>query len=205
VITAPDILFTTADLTAGPGQPTAISALARSFPNFNTSQVATNQAGPGTIEPGIVVTFNNVGPVFINSGPYFLVGGINYSPDANSSYVFQWGSFDGTTNAPIVYPDTLSLASLEAQIYFQITNTPVTTKVNLPFSEQLGALGATPPYSWSLAANSPGLPPGLTNGVSSSGMISGTPTTTGTYDFTVQATDQGQRITQKVITITVTP
>jgi len=47
------------------------------------------------------------------------------------------------------------------------------------YSVSLAALGGVPPYTWFL--NSGNLPPGLN--ISSSGTISGTPTTIGTYDF----------------------
>ena len=43
------------------------------------------------------------------------------------------------------------------------------------------------PYTWSVTAGSP--PPGIT--LSSAGVLSGTPTTAGTYTFTVQARDAG--------------
>ncbi len=51
----------------------------------------------------------------------------------------------------------------------------------------LSGSGGTPPYSWALAQGSLPLPPGLQ--VSSSGVISGPPTTAGTFNFTVTATD----------------
>ncbi|HEY8157325.1 MAG TPA: N,N-dimethylformamidase beta subunit family domain-containing protein [Methylobacter sp.] len=57
--------------------------------------------------------------------------------------------------------------------------------VNTPYSVSLAAIGGTLPYTWSISAGS--LPPGLS--LSSSGAISGTPTTTATYTFTVQVTD----------------
>jgi len=47
----------------------------------------------------------------------------------------------------------------------------------------LTATGGTPPYTWSAT----GLPPGLS--ISSGGVISGTPTTAGTYSVTATATD----------------
>lgn len=48
---------------------------------------------------------------------------------------------------------------------------------------QLAASGGTAPYTWSVA----GLPPGLT--ASAGGLVTGTPTTTGTYTVTATATD----------------
>lgn len=53
------------------------------------------------------------------------------------------------------------------------------------YSQQLLATNGLPPYSWSLL-NGP-MPPGLT--LSTNGLISGTPTTTGVFNFKVQLSD----------------
>jgi hypothetical protein len=68
----------------------------------------------------------------------------------------------------------------------------------------LSALGGTAPYSWSVASGS--LPPGLSLDASS-GTISGTPTTGGTYGFTVGVSDSEQTpVTMtKDLSITVDP
>lgn len=55
-----------------------------------------------------------------------------------------------------------------------------------PYNQTLQAGGGTPPLTWSLTAGS-ALPPGLS--LSSGGAITGTPTTAGTFNFTVQAQD----------------
>lgn len=56
--------------------------------------------------------------------------------------------------------------------------------VGTSYDQNLSAAGGTSPYSFALTAGT--LPPGLTLGA---GSISGTPTATGTYAFTIQATD----------------
>ena len=55
------------------------------------------------------------------------------------------------------------------------------------YTTTLAASGGIAPYTWSLAGGA--LPPGLT--LSSTGVITGTPTTTGTSSFTVGAADAG--------------
>ena len=59
-------------------------------------------------------------------------------------------------------------------------------EVNVAYSDQLTVTGGTSPYTWSVSAGT--LPPGLTLGAST-GLLSGTPTTAGTYSFTVKVTD----------------
>ena len=66
-----------------------------------------------------------------------------------------------------------------------ITQTTVPNgTVGSSYSTTLTASGSTAPYTWSLPTGST-LPPGLT--LNSAGVISGTPTSTGTYSFSVTA------------------
>ncbi len=58
--------------------------------------------------------------------------------------------------------------------------------VQVPYTAALAATGGTTPYSWSVVAGS--LPPGLALG-GSTGAITGTPSASGQYSFTVQVTD----------------
>jgi hypothetical protein len=58
--------------------------------------------------------------------------------------------------------------------------------LGVPYSAQLGVAGADPPYTWALIPDvAP--PPGLTLNPST-GVLSGTPTTAGTYSFTLAVT-----------------
>lgn len=212
LLTAPDFLLAAQDETAGPAGILEVNTVLRTVPQFIISPAAGAQAGPGTMGPtGRRISYNDVGPIYENVGPFFvdpLLGGTVFF-QTNSIFIYQWGSFDGTTNDPIVYPSTTSIAGLEAQLFFQVSNglLPVASvSGNGPgnaYNVQLQATGGSPPYTWSLATNSAGLPPGLT--LSSSGVISGSPTTPGIYDFTVQATDLGARVAQRDLFIEVDP
>lgn len=66
-------------------------------------------------------------------------------------------------------------------------------------SVTLAAQGGVPQYSWSLASGS--LPAGLA--FSGAGVISGTPTATGTFGFTAQVTDQIGQTASRAYTLTV--
>ena len=78
-----------------------------------------------------------------------------------------------------------------------------TATSSVAYSQTLSAAGGMTPYTWSVVSGS--LPAGLSLG-SSTGMISGTPTTANTYNFTVRVTDsQGTPDTDdQALSITVT-
>ena len=61
-------------------------------------------------------------------------------------------------------------------------------QVSVTYSATVTASGGTTPYTWSIVSGS--LPPGLTLGAST-GQITGTPSQTGTFSFTVQVQDSG--------------
>jgi hypothetical protein len=109
-ITAPDILFTAADMVT-PGPPPNDPALSRSG-----TFILNPNASPGggitasTINPTVLVVLNNVGPMYWNMNPGYM----DYQQVLEYP-IWNWGSFDGTTNAPIVYPMGTSLAELQAE------------------------------------------------------------------------------------------
>jgi hypothetical protein len=111
VLTRPDILFSAEDIGLdSAGNPVAISRTATSGWANNDAlngQAALN--GPGVVQPQVVITFNKIGPYQFNYDPYFL-------DEANSFAGFLWGSFDGTTNPPVVYPSGISIQDLEQQV-----------------------------------------------------------------------------------------
>lgn len=67
------------------------------------------------------------------------------------------------------------------------------------YAAQLAASGGLPPYTWSITSGS--LPPGLT--LAGTGAISGTPTTSGLFSFTVQAEDSSNNTGSAPLSIAV--
>jgi hypothetical protein len=70
------------------------------------------------------------------------------------------------------------------------------------YSSQVAATGGSLPYAWSVSAGT--LPPGL-GLAASNGQISGTPTATGTFPFTIQVKDFLGGIGTKALSITIGP
>lgn len=82
----------------------------------------------------------------------------------------------------------------------QITTTSLPAGgVSVAYNQTLVATGGTTPYTWAVTAGT--LPTGLT--LSTAGVISGTPTATGTFNFTVQVTDAASFTATAGLTITV--
>ncbi len=114
----PDIIFNAADL-QGADASSAIPQVAISGTgNWNNSDALDgttgDDAGPGVIVPPFTITFNTVGPIFQNlqsAGSFFLTEGA-----FGSQSLLTWGSYNGTTNEPVVYPVGSSILDLERQV-----------------------------------------------------------------------------------------
>ena len=59
--------------------------------------------GPGVIQPHIKIELNNAAPVWMNGLGFFL-GAPSSMSEATATVLLRWGSFDDSTNAPILYP-----------------------------------------------------------------------------------------------------
>jgi len=72
---------------------------------------------------------------------------------------------------------------------------------DIPYNQTLTATGGVLPYNWSIISGT--LPDGLTLN-SSTGVISGTPTATGIFNFTVQVTDANSSTAVKQLSVPIT-
>jgi hypothetical protein len=177
--------------------------------SYDQTGRAGNQAGPGTIIDdsvlGRVYILNSQFPVFENlSAGTGTTNNFLVPTEAQQVPFTAWGSFDGTTNAPVVYPNGTSFGSLVGLMVGPAPATPTLPDGNIgvAYSAQLAGKGGTPPYTWSLAPGSPGLPDGLN--ISSDGQITGTPTgPAAIYDFTVRITDSAGKTRDVQYTITI--
>jgi hypothetical protein len=200
IVTAPDILFSAGDL-ASPN-PSIIgigtATFDRTVPNWDVNNVGAGLDGPGTINPPATIILNDVGDIFVSAGLAANGLGTNqFLQEINASQGLAWGSFDASTNPPVVYPDPAALTNLQNQLVVQVSPTSLPEGTNgtfyppTTFTASGGAF--TPPFTWSASPvagiTGSGLPAGLI--LSSAGVLSGTPSgnPAGTYDFTLQLTD----------------
>jgi hypothetical protein len=199
VLFKPDFLFSAQDLTDLPAS--AVRTITSQ--NFNDANANPNLAGPGNIEPNMEIQFNKIGPLLLNwYGTNFIVDGLS-EIGATTNYI--WASFDGTTNAPVVYPNGASIMNLEAQMLYQIVTPALPDgRVGAGYPQtQLQVAGGTAPYGWSWTGGVPDLPPGLS--LSASGLISGTPTAPGTYVFNVSVMGADGRSTTRTMQVIISP
>ena len=123
------------------------------------------------------------------------------------------GTITGTPTTPVTSNFTVRVTdstSSSATQAFRLTISPgltITTPQTLPsgttnvfYSQTLAAGGGSPGYVWSLISGV--LPSGLT--LSSSGTITGTPTTAGISTFTARVTDSSLATATQAYTLTVT-
>ncbi|MGA2868679.1 MAG: Ig domain-containing protein [Verrucomicrobiota bacterium] len=200
IVTVPDILFSAGDLATpnpdiiGAGELTAD----RTVPNWDVNNVGAGLDGPGTINPPATIVLSDTGDAFFSGGlAAFGLGTNQFLMETNTTQLLAWGSFDASTNPPVVYPDAAALTNLQNQMVIQVSPTSLPEGTNgtfygpITFTATGGAF--TAPFTWSAlpvaGMTGSGLPAGLI--LSSAGVLSGSLSgnPAGTYDFTLQLTD----------------
>jgi len=163
-------------------------------PALTISTTSLAEGTQGMAYSGIVSAAGGTGPYswIVSSGS--LPAGLSLgSSTPNSVTVSGTPTGQGTSNFTMKVTDA---AGLSATQMLSITIGPpplaITTTtlaggtVGTAYSQTLQATGGLQPYTWAVTVGS--LPAGLTLNTST-GVISGTPTATGTSNFTVQVTD----------------
>ncbi len=116
-------------------------------------------------------------------------GQLSGTPTAAGTFNFTVSATDSSTGtgAPFSAQQSYSL-TIAAPTVVITPNTLPDPRVTFAYSQTLTASGGTAPYVFSLSSGT--LPPGIS--LSSDGVLSGAPTSTGTYNFSITATDSSR-------------
>ncbi len=177
-----------------------LSITTSSLPNGITSTAysATLQSTGGVTPVSWSVTLGSLpAGLSLNAS----TGAITGSPTTAGTSNFTVQAADSGTPQQKV---TKALSITVVQQLVVTNNSLPTGAVNSVYSATLQSTGGTSPVTWSISVGT--LPAGL-NLNAATGAITGTPTTAGNSNFTVQATDSGspQQIVTKALNITINP
>ena len=123
-------------------------------------------------------------------------GVLSGTPTTAATYSF---TITATDSAAAIGSRTYSLTINSSALTVSPTSLPNGT-VGTAYSRTISATGGTAPYTYSRTAGT--LPAGLTLN-SSTGALSGTPTTAATYSFTIRATDSASHIGSRNYSVTI--
>ena len=141
----------------------------------------TYNVASGTLPPGMTLS---------------AAGVLSGTPTAGGTYTFtvRASNFAGS-----VVTSSISVTVSQAPTAFSAQTPTATRTVSTVYPSYTFVANGTPAPTYSIASGS--LPPGLT--LSAAGVLSGTPTVTGTYIFTVQASNALGSLNSNSITITI--
>src|ERR1035437_9351251 len=122
-------------------------------------------------------------------------GNLYGTPTAAGSFTFQVKVSDSQQASAT---GSFTIRITPAALVITTSLLPAGT-VGTSYTATLAATGGTPPYTWSVASGA--FPGGLL--ISSAGVISGTPTASGTFSVTLQATDSAQATATEAYSVTV--
>lgn len=124
-------------------------------------------------------------------------GAITGTPTSTGSYTFFVTAICASGNGAVSASITINTATLA--ITTATLPTPVITQA---YNQTIGTINGAAPVTFSVSAGA--LPAGLSLNAST-GAITGTPTTAGAYNFTVQAKDNGGKTATQAYTGTIVP
>ena len=115
----------------------------------------------------------------------------------------------GSNSFTVQLTDNLNATASKAFSLTVISTLTISTSPTLPAGEAgvsyagagLAATGGAPPYTWSVTAGA--LPTGMT--LTAAGSVSGTPSESGTYNFTAQVTDSNKVTDSAAFSLTIAP
>ena len=142
--------------------------------------------GGGTLSAGVVTW--NIGTVNAGVTGQTVSFTVNVNTTAgsitNSTYSIEAAGISPVAGSPVV----TTVGSAGCPTILLSPATLPNGSPGVPYNQTITASGGAPPYNFLVTSGSP--PPGLE--LSSSGVLSGTPTSEGTFAFTVRATDSNE-------------
>jgi hypothetical protein len=196
----PDIVILGSDMAAPvpPAIDVGVPVSKRSIPNWDLANIVPGWGGPGTINPPVSIAFDEVGDIYGNGSlAENLLATNGFLSQLTQAGLLAYGTFDGTTNTPVVYPNGTSIQDLENELVITVSPSLLpngTNDITYP-TTTFSVTGGQAPFSWSYSGT---LPEGLNfyNGV-----LSGTPVNNavnagqnyGTYDFNIIVTGGDNR------------
>ncbi len=111
-------------------------------------------------------------------------GVLSGTPTAAGTFNFSVTATDSTTGTPATVTNAYTLTLSAPTIVINPATLPLATRSAI-YNQALNATGGTAPYTFAISAGA--LPAGLT--LSATGTLTGLPTVTGVFNFTVRATD----------------
>jgi alpha-galactosidase len=145
----------------------------------------------GTVTDGTTTfSFKTIGTTSISGSNAVLTQTTAASGDPSANYALFTGLSGNSKTITCSIPSTGGIAAFQivprADPLLITSASPIANgTVGSAYSQTLTASGGNEPYTWSLGAGT--LPAGLSLG--SAGLLSGTPTASGTFTFTVQIAD----------------
>lgn len=181
------------DSTTGPGAPYAV---ARYYPLTVAAPLVITPASLPTANAGsfysqTLTASGGVAPYSFNLASGALPAGLTLGTDGSISgttledgtFTFTVSAEDSTGGTPIAGSQVYSLSVAPPTITLSPASLP-DGLAGASYSASISASGGTAPYSYAVTS---ALPAGLT--LSASGLLSGTPIETGSFSFSVTATD----------------
>ena len=193
---------------------TAMSITTTSLPSWTQLKAGYSAQLAATI-PGVVMNPANLTWAAVGSLPLGLQLNSNGTitdvapatgpvTAGTSSVVVTATYLDDTVVPNKTYTATKTLDLTVNPALFVTTASLPEVVIGTSYTQQLALQGGTPSFTWTIVNGSGTLPPGLLISPST-GTISGTPTGSGTFPFTVQVTDSTGASTQRALAIKVNP
>lgn len=180
--------------------PLTVSPASLPTPNVGAAYSQTLTTTGGTAPYSYVLNGGTLPPgLSLSAG-----GTISGTPTASGPHTFSIHVTDSTSGTPLA-TDKSYTVNIPAPVLDITPDAPPNAAQSVPYNLTFTGSGGTAPYTFSIESGS--LPPGLS--MNSSGVVSGTPTTLGSYTFSLKLDDSttistgGDHFIAQSVTITV--